>query len=130
MTRAIGSGVLAMLIQFILLTSHKAGQAHWAPLAAVSLVLFVLGVWRVKVSSPASTWRDRNLAFLAIVGLSLVGPPILYITEEYQRHPGAIANTFAQEGWLFPVAVFIVSGGWLFAFALLWMRRALSGATR
>lgn len=121
MIAKVGLTLAALGAQYVLMHSHKAGYAHWIWIAPVSAILFLIGSRWVAVQAPQA--RSRwSLPLVVFALLSLFVPPAMYVAREWMQVPTNVSNILVRDGVFYVASVTIVSGGWLFAVLLLWLR--------
>ena len=119
MIAKVSLSLVAFLLQYVLLNSHQAGRPIWIWVAPISAVLLLAGL---QMSQAKSRNKSANSKLILLALLSLVLPPVIYITREWMIAPAAVINTFTNEPWYTVLIEVVFSGGWLFASILLWLR--------
>lgn len=115
---------LAIGIQYLLLHSHKAGQAYWAWIAPVSILLFTAGCLLMERSP------RRGLYLAVFMVSSILVPPVLYAFGEWFKSPDGLSNVLVHDLLFYLVSTVGVSGGWLFAALLVWIFQRSTPPTR
>jgi hypothetical protein len=112
--------LVAFVLQYILMHSHKIGKLHWEWVAAASFIIFAFGMYLSSNNCRLSNGLLR-LWFAVSASACLVLPPAIYIAREWMAVPRSVLNTLTQDGASYAAEVIIASGGWIFAIALLWL---------
>lgn len=112
----------ALTLQYVLMSSHKAGSSHWTVVAVISVLSFFAALLLTSKSGLSRKWSVGSI-FGASVCLIL--PSTAYLWLEWREAPVAVANSLNRFSMDYLAMLVIFSGGWAFAAALL-IHRGLS----
>lgn len=112
----------ALVLQYALMNSHKAGSSHWLAVAAISVLSFFTAL---LLASKSSSGRKWSIGFVLGIFACLVLPGAAYLLMEWREASGAVENSLGRFSMDYLVMLAIFSGGWAFA-AALFIHRGLS----